>query len=86
MNCPSKTRTISKFSKITRVIYPKNPPNQTGGYWLITPNQHFVFKLILFNSRQLQISERATTKQRQLQNNSVNNTMLMTINRVIIYE
>ena len=30
---------ISKFSKITRVIYPQNCPNQTCGYWLITPNQ-----------------------------------------------
>ena len=28
-NCPSKTRRISKFSKITRVIYPKNYLNQT---------------------------------------------------------
>ena len=37
-NCPSKTK-ISKFLKITRVIYPKNHPNQTSGYWLITPNQ-----------------------------------------------
>ena len=30
---------ISKFSKITRMIYPKNCPNQTCDYWLITPNQ-----------------------------------------------
>ena len=30
---------ISKISKIMRVIYPKNRPNQTCGYWLITPNQ-----------------------------------------------
>ena len=30
---------ISKFSKITRMIYPKNCPNQTSDYWLITPNQ-----------------------------------------------
>ena len=28
-----------KFSKITRVIYPKNCPNKTCDYWLITPNQ-----------------------------------------------
>ena len=48
INCPvhfwkfwnglSKTRAISKFSKITRVIYPKNCRNQVYGYWLITPN------------------------------------------------
>ena len=30
---------ISKFSKMTRVIYPKNRPNHACGYWLITPNQ-----------------------------------------------
>ena len=29
----------SKFSKIIRVIYPKNCQNQTCNYWLITPNQ-----------------------------------------------
>ena len=28
-----------KFSKIMRVIYPKNPLNQTCGYWLITLHQ-----------------------------------------------
>ena len=28
-----------KFSKITRVIYPQNCPNQTCDYWLITSNQ-----------------------------------------------
>ena len=39
LNCPPKTRAISKFSKITRVIYPQNCQNQTCGYWLITPNQ-----------------------------------------------
>ena len=38
-NFENKTRAISKFSKIMRVIYPKNCPNQTCGYWLITPNQ-----------------------------------------------
>ena len=30
---------ISKFSKIMRVIYAKNCPNQICDYWLITPNQ-----------------------------------------------
>ena len=28
-----------KFSKITRVIYPQNCPDQTCDYWLITPTQ-----------------------------------------------
>ena len=35
----SVTRAISKFSKITRVIYPKNRPNQACDYRLITLNQ-----------------------------------------------
>ena len=38
-------------------IYPKSLPNQTCDYWLIRPDQqHFVLKLISFNSGQLQIS------------------------------
>ena len=37
-----KTRAISKFSKIARVTYPKNCPNQTCGYWLITPIQQIL--------------------------------------------
>ena len=28
-----------KFSKIARVIYPKNCPNRTWAHWLITTNQ-----------------------------------------------
>ena len=32
-------RAISDFSKIMRVVYSKNCPNQTCDYWLITPNQ-----------------------------------------------
>ena len=53
-----KPSLISKFSNITRVIYPQNCPNQT--------NKHFVFKLVCFNSGQLQISERAIAKQRAI--------------------
>ena len=30
---------ISKVSKITKMIYPKDSGNQTCDYWLITPNQ-----------------------------------------------
>ena len=37
-------------------------PNETCGYWLITPNQHFVMKLLSFDREQLQISERAIIK------------------------
>ena len=34
---------ISKFSKITRVVYPQNRLNQTCDSWLITPNQQTPF-------------------------------------------
>ena len=79
INCPSAfwkilklhsfSRAISKFSKITRVIYPKNPPNETYGYWLITPNQQTV---CFENYKILQNSG-------QLQDNSVYGAMLITI-------
>ena len=60
------------FSKITRVIYPKNNLNQTCDYWLITPNQETLcIKTSIFNSQ-------------QLQNNTVNGAVSITINRVII--
>ena len=39
INCSSAFLKISEFSKVTRVIYPKNCPNQICGYWLITQNQ-----------------------------------------------
>ena len=52
------------------MIYPKNRPNQTFGYWLITPNQQFALKLVSFDRR-------------QLQNNCFNGTMLLTMNHVI---
>ena len=32
------SKAISKFSKITNVIYSKNDANQTCDYWLITPD------------------------------------------------
>ena len=67
INCLSKSRTISNFSKITRVLYPKNWPKQTGDYWLITPNQQTLcIGTNIFNSRQLQISEEAIKKQRAI--------------------
>ena len=82
-NYLSKTRPISKFSKITMVIYPKNCSNQSCDYWFITPNQHFALKLISFNSSQLQISEREIRKQLWLQNNTVKGAMSITTNCVI---
>ena len=53
---------ILKFLKITLVIYLKIQPNQTYGYWLITPNQQTLCIETIFNCGQLQISERAITK------------------------
>ena len=53
-------REILKFSKITRLIYPKNP--QTKMWLLFNHTKHFVLKLISFKSRQLATSERAITK------------------------
>ena len=60
-------------------VYPKKCPNQTWGYWL-----NFAWKLISFNSRELQISEWTITKQWVVTGNSINNAMFITINRVII--
>ena len=60
LNYPSKTKAISKFSKITLAIYPKNCSNQTCNYWFTKPNQQ------------------------QLQNNTVNAAILITINHVIV--
>ena len=36
------TIAISKFLKITLLIYPKNCLNQICDYWLITPNQQTI--------------------------------------------
>ena len=71
-NFSSKTKVISNFLKITRVIYPQKCPSQAYGYWLITPNQQSICieTNIFFNSR-------------QLQNNFVNNAILITISCVI---
>ena len=44
---------FQKFWKITRVTC----LNQTCGYWLITPNQHFILKLVSFNSGLSQINK-----------------------------
>ena len=42
-----------------------------------------LLKLVSFNSGQLQISERAITKQRGITNDTVNGATLIAINRVI---
>ena len=58
---------FQNFQKLYGRFIPKNHPKQTFDYQLITPNQQ---PLIYFNSR-------------QLQNNTVNGTMSITINHVI---
>ena len=70
-------RVISKFLEVTGAIYPKNHPKQICGYCLThQTRKYFLLKLIFFNSAQLQI-------RKQLQNNSVNGAILITINHVI---
>ena len=55
------------FFKIMRVIYPKNRPNQTCDYWLITLNQQTIcIETNIFNNGQLQIRVPAITKQRAI--------------------
>ena len=70
---------ISKFPKITKVIYPKNLPNQTCGYWLITPNQ----KTLCIETNMFLTAGNYKSSTGQLKNNSVNGAMLITINHVI---
>ena len=45
IDCPSA------FSKIARVIYSKNRPNQTCDYWLITSNQQTLCIKAIFKER-----------------------------------
>ena len=66
-----------------RVIYPKYRLNQTCYYWLITPNQYFVFKLYLLTAGNCRSASGQLRNSAQLQNNSVNGAMLIAINHVI---
>ena len=61
------------------VTYPKNLPNQTCGYWLITPNQ----KTLCIKSNIFLTAGNYESVSGQLKNNSVNRAMLITINYVI---
>ena len=81
----SKTRAISKFLKITRVIYLKNCPNQPCSYWLITQNQQTLcIETTIFWQWAVTKSASGQLQNRgKLQNNSDNGTNLITINRVI---
>ena len=79
INFPDAFLKISNFSKITRVIYPKNFPNQTCSHWLITPNQ----KALCIKTNIFSTTGNYRSSSRQLKNNFVNGAMLITINRVI---
>ena len=61
-----------------RVIYPKNCPNETRGYWLITPNQ----QIICIETNIAAGNYKSASG--QLQNNSVNGAILITIHHVIM--
>ena len=89
-NCPSaflkilklphwvKQAKVSKFSKITRVIYIKKCPNQRCDYWLITLNQKL---LVIENNILTAVNHKSMS--RQLQNNTFNGAMLITTNFMI---
>ena len=72
---------IPKFSKITRVIYPKHYPSQTWNYWLNTPNQQTLcIEANIFEQRAINYKSASG----HLQNNTVNGEMSITINHDIM--
>ena len=84
-NNPSTPRSISKFSKTTRVIYHKNFPSQTCEYWLITTNKQALCNetnIFLTVGNYKSASEQLQNR-RQLENNTVKAAMLIKINHVI---
>ena len=87
---------ISRFSKIARLIYPKNIANQTSGCWLITPYRKTLcietnpfLTVGNYKSASGELKNNSLTAgnyksaSEDLKNNSVNGAMLITINRVI---
>ena len=75
-NCPSKMRAISKFSKIMRLLNPpKNRPSQICDNWSITPNQ----QTLSTETNVLKVDNYKSVG-RQLQNNTVNGGMSITVN------
>ena len=72
---------IPKFSKITRVIYPKHCPNQTWNYWLSTSNQKTLcIEANIFEQRAINYKSASG----HLQNNTVSGEMSITINHDIM--
>ena len=85
-NCLSETRAISKFPKTMTVIYPKNHPNQTCGYWLTTPYQQTLYwKYYLLTVGNHKSTRGQLQSSRQIQNDSINSPMLITIKHVILF-
>ena len=84
---------ILNFSKITRFVYPKNHPDQTCGFWLITPYQQTLRKQnkwtlctetnYLLTAGNYKLASGQLHNCWQSQNNSVNGTLPITINRMI---
>ena len=79
---------LENSSKIKRVIYPKNCPNQTCDYCLITQNQQIlcIETNIFFTAGNYKPLRGQLQNSWQLQNNSVNGALTITINCVIITE
>ena len=73
-----KRRVISKFSKIPRVIYPRNLPNQTCLLFNHTKPTN-----TLYWNWNLLTAGNYKSASGQLQNNSVNGAVLITVIRVI---
>ena len=67
---------MSKFSKITRVIYPQNRPKQTCDYWLLHQTNKNFAVILITDIGQSQISERGQLQNiEQLQNSTINGAM-----------
>ena len=84
-NCPSKTRAISNFSKITRVIYPKKWPETN--MWLLVnhskPTKTLYWNWYILRAGNYKLASRKLQNRGQLQNNTVNSAMSISINHVI---
>ena len=76
-NYPSKTGTISKFSRIAKVIYPPISPEPNT--WLLVKHN----KPTLCIESNVLTAGNYKLARGQLQNNTVNGAMPITINRVI---
>ena len=82
----SKTRAISKFSKIMRVIYPQNCLNQT---WLqvnhTKPTNTLCWNWYLLTGGNYKSVSGHLENSWQLQNNTINSAMSKMINQVIYF-